>query len=169
LLANGAYLWPGNVSHEDEYRATAQEDDYPTGRLGTTTIEDCRGVYTEACALDHYHARVGSVRFDDPGQFDGDVLNESEQLPKFVLLDDGYYRRTATMDDETLVLSMEPVSRAHVYRVAGENVSEVDPVFRRAVEIGAATTDEHLYDRRYWSLTVTCPTSSRRAVPTAAT
>lgn len=148
LLANGAYLFPGNVSYEEEYRATAEKADWPTGEFGATSAHEAWRKPVEEWAVDRSLADGGEIRVDDVGNL-SDELAAEEDLPKdYVLFEDGYYRRTASMENDTLVVAMEQVPREHVLRSASRNASEVEPVVRRAIENGTATTTEPLADRQ---------------------
>lgn len=152
LLANGLYVYPENVSYEREYEAIAEpihEEEWPTGQFGITTIRECAGgVDSEDCALVRHLAEQGKIRVEQPGDVDERVTNESEQLPEFFYLDDGYYQRTASVADGTLVVSMEPIDRERVLRTAAENASEVRDVYRHAVVNGTVRTDDELHRSR---------------------
>lgn len=152
LLANGAYVYPEGVSYEQYYRAEAepiQSGVHPTGQFGTVTIHQCAGeLDSEECAVVRYHASVGEIHLDTPGEVYGEVTDESEQLPEFFHLDDGYYQRTAAMDGDDLVVSVETVPDEQVFRTTAENVSEVPDPYRAAVRNGTARTEEKLIRSR---------------------
>lgn len=152
LLANGLYVYPENVSHEREYEVIAEpvhEAEWPTGEFGITTIHDCAGgVASEDCALVRHLAEQAAIRVEHPGDVYEGVTNESEQLPEFFSLNDGYYQRTASLEDGALVVSMKPMDRERVLRATAENVSEVRDVYQRAVENDTVRTGDELHQSR---------------------
>lgn len=150
LLANPLYLYPENVSHETDVTFEArQTDEIPRhGRL-QTDIRWCPGDGRN-CAIAEAFADGRTLRYDvpphrDPGDYDEPFPAEYD----YVYLtgpEGGYYRPTQTVEDGSVVLSVEPVERAAVMRAAAEEYESGRPL-HGAVENGTTTVVE---DEVYW-------------------
>jgi hypothetical protein len=150
LLANPLYLYPKNVSAETTYTFEATPTERIPERADTLRIdiETCAMYPLQSvdCAVAREMARGDSV---DLSLRPDETVSRDLSHADFVRTLDGYHRPNVTVDDETLRVTLEPVSRETVRAAAAENVSETPPHVRRAVENGTATVGgDDLYEAR---------------------
>jgi hypothetical protein len=154
LLANPLYLYPENVSYETDVTFEAQQiDEIPQhGRLGMdlrygsleTNIHWCPGTGRE-CAIAEALADGQTLTYDIPSHHD--PSDDDEPLHAdydYVRLTDGqdsFYRPTQTVENGSVVLSLEQVDEETVMQAAAEEYHSGRPL-HAAVENGTTTVVE---------------------------
>lgn len=153
LLANPLYLYPDDVSYESVYTYEAM----PTDRVPDQThhgvdVLDCdwHPIRAQRCVVARAMARGDRVEL--PLWDDEPVTAELHTEYDYVETPEGYFRPNLTVQNGTVVLSLESVSRATVVRAAAEPLDGTPGYVRRAGRNGTATVggDALVEPRRFF-------------------
>lgn len=145
LLANGAWLYPEEVSYETRYEYRAEQRSYPP--FGGTTEAEIRHCGAETpqsptCTVAHYLAD-GNVIGTDGGPASWNLTAVPDDYfddeRTYYDMESGIYRGNATIEDGELVLRFVEVSPETLRRATAENYSAVPDAVQRAVDEGTAT------------------------------
>lgn len=139
LVASPLYLFAdsGTVTRTFEAKRVTPAEDLPLVDIA------CTFSFHRSCALDRLVlSNCGELRIpvDGARQVGGWETRHARHSS-------GLYRRTARLEGDSLVLELERVSPREVFAVEAVPASSLDPVVRRTVAEGTATTTRPVDER----------------------
>jgi hypothetical protein len=161
LLANGAWLYPGDVTYDHRYTVTTTDraDLDVTPRVAAC---DLRPLGSRTCVVANHLADGGVLRYTperpdalaDDGEGTGDEDDTGWLTSRFdyvVTYGQAYHRPTARVVNGTVRLRLDRVSRERVLRAVSADVDAVPPYVATAVREGETThvTASRLEGRSY--------------------
>lgn len=140
LLTNGVWLYPNEVSDEERFVYETRETVNPL----THGLANCDfyPLYSQRCAVANYLADGNTIRYNISG--DGSaVADRFEADYRYVeVYGNDWYRPTHSVENGSVVLGLEPVTRERALSNISDEWQDVRPFVRRAVENGTATTTD---------------------------
>ena len=150
LLANPLYLYPDGVSSETTYTYEATETDrIPEADALRVDVRECHFASRE-CDVARGMAQGTPVEVPAEEGDGGDIRDDAYWGYDYVELSDGYYEPNMTVENGTLVLSLDAVSTETVRQAAATDVEDTRPFVQWAMENGTVNvTDERVpYEAR---------------------